>query len=167
MNNVHIEEKAYSFYTHIQLLEKKISELILTMEFCKIGVIHSHLFKDIIKQIPSNITLISKDNTIIWENTIIYCSYNNKLFHVIVKLPIQERTYIGHLIVPTPIIINHRYKEIDITNPLVIKKDKQLYKGNCILDTYYYCKQLQLIENKCILNIVNNANKKECTYMMS
>lgn len=160
------KEDSYDLYIHTQLLENQISDLLLSMEFCKSGIIHSNLLADIIENIPDNVTLISNNSNIIWENTKIYCSFYNTTFHVFVKLPIHEKDYMGYLIIPIPINVNNSYKQLDINNQLVIKHNNKFMYGQCRLLDYYYCQTLKPINNLCIMNIIENANLNPCTYSL-
>lgn len=102
LNDVTSYEKAQNFLAHVSSVRDTVTELLMSMEFCKKQIIHYNVMIDILKNIPKNVTPISNNYRILIDNTRIFCSYYEESFHVFVKLPVHEKNYKGYLVVPIP-----------------------------------------------------------------
>lgn len=166
-NSLEQNDKAYDLYIHIMHLFNKIKSLTLSLEFCKMGIVHSNLMTDVIRNLPKNIKLISNNSEVLWTNSRIFCSTHNNIIHTFIKLPIHDESYKGYFILPIPRIINQSVYEIDLESDLYIQHNLNLYTANCIFIDNYYCLNLNKSNSKCVSSILQNGNLANCNLVLS
>lgn len=165
ITEVEKEIKLQQLYIQLNHVYTKINDLTLTLELCRLGIVHTTIITEILKDIHPNVTLISSNLEVLWLTSKIHCTSHGDTLHIFVDLPLANPKINTYMLIPAPVWHKLYYVTLNMTKTLVIKKNNQLFNTKCkYIINQHYCTLLDIIKEECILNIINRGITNDCTY---
>lgn len=163
---INTETAFHDIYISLSHLYYKIDEITLTLELCKMGITHTSIMSQIIKDVHENVNLASKNPEILWLMSKIHCTTHKDILHIFVSLPKASSDIKAYLILPTPIKHEQSYVTMNVPKSVIIVKKDNSYNANCtyLIDNYY-CINPIVFKNKCISNILYNGKLSHCNFI--
>lgn len=96
----------------------------------------------------------------------VHCSIHNDYLFYFIQFPLKSLTCETFFLLSYPVLKGKEIVTIHVHPSLVIR-DNELLTGNCVLiNENYYCKNITLVENKCVNQILEDRDLNDCELLV-
>ncbi|XP_039277002.1 uncharacterized protein LOC120349856 [Nilaparvata lugens] len=165
-NRMEMNQQSSLLFDSLLLLNNKISDIVTSLEFCKLKILHSSIISHddlFLLQKNSNVSFISNKISVLWKLSKVHCGIFKDHISYFVDVPLLSTVYETFFLLSYPVIVGNEILTT-IAHPSFVLRNDKLFSGNCeLIYDDYYCSEVSELNDKCIEQLLNDRNLDGCS----